>query len=179
MDINGGVNVMYFEGFNNGVTRKGRGSRKSRTFPTERERRVHFNDRIFELKNLIPNPTKGGKASIVQDGIVYINELRRLVSELKSLVEKKRCGGRHKNIDSRNTIYVTGEIEHPFSKMRLNHDEENMEKKPESDMIDQCSWLERNSKVIQVYVRVIDDEVTIKVVQKKKINCLFFCLQSA
>lgn len=80
MDVNGGggVNMMYFEGgnninnnnnnnggfdngileFNTGVTRKGRGSRKSRTFPTERERRVHFNDRFFDLKNLIPNPTK-------------------------------------------------------------------------------------------------------------------------
>jgi len=72
MDANGGMNVLYFEGannnnggfeneileFNNGVTRKGRGSRKSRTSPTERERRVHFNDRFFDLKNLIPNPTK-------------------------------------------------------------------------------------------------------------------------
>lgn len=77
MDANGGVNMMYFEGgniknnnnnnggfdngileFNSGVTRKARGSRKSRTFPTERERRVHFNDRFIDLKNLIPNPTK-------------------------------------------------------------------------------------------------------------------------
>lgn len=73
MDANGGVNMMYFEGgnnnnnggfdngvleFNTGVTRKGRGSRKLRTSPTERERRVHFNDRFLDLKNLIPNPTK-------------------------------------------------------------------------------------------------------------------------
>ncbi|KAL0722930.1 hypothetical protein Bca4012_037529 [Brassica carinata] len=73
----GGINMMYYEGVNNndsnnggfdngviefssgGNNRKGRrGSRKSRTFPTERERRVHFNDRFFDLKNLIPNPTK-------------------------------------------------------------------------------------------------------------------------
>ncbi|VYS54078.1 unnamed protein product [Arabidopsis thaliana] len=67
---------------------EGKGSKKSRTFLTERERRALFNDRFFDLKNLIPNPTKGGEASIVQDGIVYINELRRLVSELKYLVEK-------------------------------------------------------------------------------------------
>ena len=37
-----------------------------------------------------------------------------------------------------------------------------------------CSWLKRKSKVTEVDVRIIDDEVTIKVVQKKKINCLLF-----
>lgn len=76
MDANGGgINMMYYEGVNNnnnggfdngvlefssggGNNRKGRGSGKSRTFPTERERRVHFNDRFSDLKSLIPNPTK-------------------------------------------------------------------------------------------------------------------------
>jgi len=37
---------------------EGKGSKKSRTFLTERERRALFNDRFFDLKNLIPNPTK-------------------------------------------------------------------------------------------------------------------------
>lgn len=37
-----------------------------------------------------------------------------------------------------------------------------------------CSWLKRKSKVTEVDVRIIDDEVTIKLVQKKKINCLLF-----
>lgn len=54
---NGGFDNGVLE-FSNGGKRKGRGSGKSRTFPTERERRVHFNDRFFDLKNLIPNPTK-------------------------------------------------------------------------------------------------------------------------
>ena len=40
----------------NGLGRKG--SRKRKVFPTERERRVHFKDRIGDLKNLIPNPTE-------------------------------------------------------------------------------------------------------------------------
>lgn len=37
-----------------------------------------------------------------------------------------------------------------------------------------CSWLKRKSKFTEVDVRIIDDEVTIKIVQKKKINCLLF-----
>lgn len=58
---NQGLNLMYDEENNNldnGLNRKGRGSRKRKVFPTERERRVHFKDRFGDLKNLIPNPTK-------------------------------------------------------------------------------------------------------------------------
>lgn len=36
------------------------------------------------------------------------------------------------------------------------------------------SWLQRKSKNTEVDVRIIDDEVTIKLVQQKKINCLLF-----
>lgn len=78
IDANGGVNMMYYDGgnnnndnnnndgfdngiieFNNGGKRKGRGSgAKSKTYPTERDRRVHFTDRFIDLKKLIPNPAK-------------------------------------------------------------------------------------------------------------------------
>ena len=34
------------------------------------------------------------------------------------------------------------------------------------------SWLQRKSKDTEVDVRIIDDEVTIKLAQRKKINCL-------
>ncbi|KAG7573203.1 Myc-type basic helix-loop-helix (bHLH) domain [Arabidopsis suecica] len=191
MDANGGVNVMYFEGannnnnggfeneileFNNGVTRKGRGSRKSRTFPTERERRVHFNDRFFDLKNLIPNPTKNDRASIVGEAIDYIKELLRTIEEFKMLVEKKRCG-RFRSKKRARVGEVGGEDQE--------EEEDTVNYKPQSE-VDQscfnknnnnslrCSWLKRKSKVTEVDVRIIDDEVTIKLVQKKKINCLLF-----
>lgn len=99
------------------------------------------------------------------------------MSELKYLVERKRCGGRHKNnneVDNNNNTNLD-------DRNIVNDDDgENMEKKTESDVIDQCSsnnslrcsWLQRKSKVTEVDVRIVDDEVTIKVVQKKKINCL-------
>ncbi|CAK9140455.1 unnamed protein product [Ilex paraguariensis] len=36
------------------------------------------------------------------------------------------------------------------------------------------SWLQRKSKNTEVDVRIIDDEVNIKLVQQKRINCLLF-----
>lgn len=100
------------------------------------------------------------------------------MSELKYLVERKRCGGRHKN---NNEVDNNNNNTNLDDRNIVNDDDgENMEKKTESDVIDQCSsnnslrcsWLQRKSKVTEVDVRIVDDEVTIKVVQKKKINCL-------
>nr|VDD14366.1 unnamed protein product [Brassica rapa] len=193
MDANGGgINMMYYEPGNNnnggfesgafefgngGNNRRGRGSGKSRTFPTERERRVHFNDRFFDLKNLIPNPTKSDRASIVGEAIDYIKELLRTIEEFKMLVEKKKFG----KFRSKKKAKNGGEED-----LEVEQEEDNVSYRPQSE-VDQscfnkknnnkslrCSWLKRKSKVTEVDVRIIDDEVTIKVVQKKKINCLLF-----
>lgn len=94
------------------------------------------------------------------------------------MVERKRCGGRHKNNELDNNINNNNSNDHDNDEDDI--DDENKEKKPESDVVDQCSsnnslrrsWLQRKSKVTEVDVRIVDDEVTIKVVQKKKINCL-------
>ncbi|XP_023640475.1 transcription factor bHLH10 [Capsella rubella] len=190
IDANGGVNMMYFEGgnnnndnggfdngvleFNTGVTRKTRRSKKSTTSPTERERRVHFNDRFLDLKKLIPNPTKIDRASIVGEAIDYIKELLRTIEEFKMLVEKKRFG-RFRSKKKARVGQGEGEDQE--------EEEDTVNYKPQSE-IDQscfnknnnnslrCSWLKRKSKITEVDVRIIDDEVTIKLVQKKKINCL-------
>ncbi|RID66768.1 hypothetical protein BRARA_D01884 [Brassica rapa] len=163
--------------FSKNIRRKRRGKQKNKPFTTERERRCHLNERYEALKLLIPNPSKGDRASILQDGIDYINELRRRVSELKYLVERKRCGGRHKDNNE-----VDNSNNNNLDDLNIvnDDDDENMDKKTESDVIDQCSsnnslrcsWLQRKSKVTEVDVRIVDDEVTIKVVQKRKINCL-------
>ncbi|KAL0740715.1 hypothetical protein Bca4012_082228 [Brassica carinata] len=182
------ANMMYYEpehnnntGFDSGAfefgnnNRKGRGSGKSRIFPTERERRVQFNDRFSDLKNLIPNPTKSDRASIVGEAIDYIKELLRTIEEFKMLLEKKKFGKFRTNKKAK----TGGEEDQE-------QEEENVSYRPQSE-VDQscfnkknnnkslrCSWLKRKSKVTEVDVRIIDDEVTIKVVQKKKINCLLF-----
>ncbi|CAH2059952.1 unnamed protein product [Thlaspi arvense] len=198
----GGINMMYYDGgniinnnsnnnnnnhgeFDNGIfefhsggNRKGRGSAKSRTFPTERERRVHFTDRFIDLKNLIPNPTKNDRASIVGEAIDYIKELLRTIEEFKMLVEKKKFG----KFRSKKKARAGGGGEEGHQEQ----EEDTVNYRPQSE-VDQscfnknsnnnslrCSWLKRKSKVTEVDVRIIDDEVTIKLVQKKKINCLLF-----
>ncbi|XP_024003913.1 transcription factor bHLH10 [Eutrema salsugineum] len=195
MDANGeGINMMYYNnnddnnnnnnhgGFDNGVfefnsggNRKGRGSGKSRTFPTERERRVHFNDRFFDLKNLIPNPTKNDRASIVGEAIDYIKELLRTIEEFKMLVEKKKIG----KFRSKKKARTGGEEDQEQEEDTVSYrpqsevDQSCFNKKSNNNSL-RCSWLKRKSKVTEVDVRIIDDEVTIKLVQKKKVNCLLF-----
>jgi hypothetical protein len=104
---------------------------------------------------------------VVGDAIEYIKELLRTVNELKLLVDKKRCGRerskRHKTEADCGT----------------NGDVESCNMKPHGgDQADQSyngslrsSWLQRKSKDTEVDVRIIDDEVTIKLVQRKN-NCL-------
>ncbi|KAK6227685.1 Myc-type [Theobroma cacao] len=159
--------------FNRGISMAGHGKGRNRPgkttkhFATERERRVHLNDKYKALRNMVPNPSKTDRASIVGDAINYIKELVRTVNELKLLVEKKRCGqGRSKRLKTEDAGSAA--------------DAGDVECKPLGDP-DQCynsslrsSWLQRKSKDTEVDVRIIDDEVTIKLVQRKKINCLLF-----
>lgn len=105
------------------------------------------------------------------DATRYIEELIRSVKELELLVSRKRCGRREKSKRARiDGPSDSGEIESCVTKTP-------------DDMADQSSynsntlrtsWLQRKSKVTEVDVRIIDDEVTIKLVQRKKINCLLY-----
>ncbi|PQM36357.1 transcription factor bHLH10 [Prunus yedoensis var. nudiflora] len=131
---------------------------------TGEQRRVQLNGKYKALRDLVPNPTKTDRASIVRYAINYIRELLWLVEELKLLVEKKRCGrGRHQTEQDGGA-----------------GDGESC--KPLGDPHDQSynngslrnSWLQRKSKDTEVDIRIIDDEVTIKLVQTKKINVLLY-----
>lgn len=101
----------------------------------------------------------------MHDAIGYINELKRTVAELKILVEKKRCSRermkRHKTegcstMDGTDLKSVE-DVDQSYSGTTL-----------------RSSWLQRKSKNTEVDVRIIDDEVTVKLVQQKRINCLLF-----
>ncbi|KAE8689643.1 Transcription factor bHLH10 [Hibiscus syriacus] len=137
-------------------------------FATERERRVHLNDKYQALRTMVPTATKNDRASIVGDAISYIKELLDTVHELKILVDKKRCGqDRSKRLKTEDAV--------------RNADAGDVDCKSLGGDPDQfyntslsSSWLQRKSKDYEVHVRIIDNEVTIKLVQRKKINCLLF-----
>ncbi|KAL4368881.1 hypothetical protein GQ457_05G031580 [Hibiscus cannabinus] len=174
-----GVGGLYHDGdngiieFTRDISMAGRtkdrdkAGKTTKHFATEKERRVHLNDKFQALKTMVPSPTKIDRASIVEGAINYIKELLRTVRELKILVDKKRCGqDRSKRLKTEDAASAA--------------DAGDVGCKPLGDP-DQCyntslrsSWLQRKSKDSEVDVRIIDDEVTIKLVQRKKINCLLF-----
>ncbi|KAF2293738.1 hypothetical protein GH714_004415 [Hevea brasiliensis] len=108
------------------------------------------------------------RASVVGDAINYIKELLRNVNELKILVERKRCAReRRKRLKTEedsigNNVHESSSIMKPLGDPDQSFNNGSL----------RSSWLQRKSKDTEVDVRIVDDEVTIKLVQRKKINCL-------
>ncbi|CAM8950940.1 unnamed protein product [Rhodiola kirilowii] len=137
---------------------KGRNG-KLKPFATERDRRDNLNNKYTTLKSLIPSPKKTDRASIVEDAIEYIKELTRTINELKVLVEKKRC------VKERIKRLKIDEASPDLKSSDVNANSELNEPL-------RSSWLQRKSKDIEVDVRIIDDELAVKLSQRKKFNCL-------
>ncbi|KAK4372287.1 hypothetical protein RND71_007671 [Anisodus tanguticus] len=158
--------IFEFSADMNGIA-KNRDGKETKHYSTERQRRVHLNDKYKALRSMVPNPGKNDRASIVKDGIDYINELKRGVNELKLMVEKKRCSrdrmkrqkteGAGNSMDGTDAKQIKDEVDQSYNGNSL-----------------RSSWLQRKSKNTEVDVRIVDDEVTVKLVQQKRINCLLF-----
>ncbi|KAJ4958281.1 hypothetical protein NE237_025392 [Protea cynaroides] len=147
-----------------GKSRRGRGTHN---FSTEKDRREQINKKYVALRALIPNPTKDDRASVVGDAIEYIRELLRTVDELKVLVDKKKWRQeRNKRMKIEDETTVDIESSSVKSHSTLTDREQSFNGSLRS------SWSQRKSKETEVDVRIIDDEVTIKLIQKKKVNCL-------
>jgi hypothetical protein len=208
------------DGFENGVLEfttgmgcigKGRDG-ETKHIATDRQKRLHMNDKFNALRSLVPNPTKvfteshffdfllsllinpfayhtfyffgsmlissgvgrriktihvkTDRASVVADAIKYINELLRTVNELKLLAEKKRCGRERNKRQKTEADDAVGDVESCNMKPLGDRDQS-------YNGSLRSSWLQRKSKETEVDVRIIDDEVTIKLVQRKN-NCLLF-----
>ncbi|KAL5724611.1 hypothetical protein ACHQM5_007849 [Ranunculus cassubicifolius] len=138
---------------------EGKGPRQH--FATERQRREQLNGKYKDLRSLVPNPTKGDRASIVHDAIEYIRELLRTVDELKILVDKKRYGRERCNKKLKTEDEAAGDME-----------SSSMKPTDQSNGTSRGTWLKRKSKETEVDVHIIEDEVTIKLIQRNKLNCL-------
>ncbi|CAA6669559.1 unnamed protein product [Spirodela intermedia] len=145
--------------------KEGRGKGKG-SFPTEKQRRAQINEKYDILKLLVPNPTKADRASVVSDTIDYINELKRTIEELTILVENKKHGRSKRrktedaaaaaaaDMESSSLRPLAADVDLPFAGSL------------------RSSWLQRRSKETFVDVRIVDDEVNVKVTRRKKPNCL-------
>ncbi|KAF3447597.1 hypothetical protein FNV43_RR12784 [Rhamnella rubrinervis] len=147
---------------------EGRDGKGTKPYKTERQRRVQLNDKFGALRSLIPNPTKTDRASVVGDAIEYIRELLRTVSDLKLLVERRRCGRERSKRQKTEEDQGAGDVESSNMKPFADPAEQSYNSALRS------TWLQRKSKDTEVDIRIIDDEVTIKLAQRKKINLLLF-----
>ncbi|MFS7889120.1 putative transcription factor bHLH family [Helianthus anomalus] len=144
--------------------RRGRDKKDAKHFANERRRRQLLNGKFVVLRSLIPNPSKDDRASIVGDAIEYINNLKMHLEELKIAVDRKRCNRsrmkRHKTEDDLNFDVESN----------TGHDQQAYNGSSSSTI--KSSWLQRKSMNVEIDVRIIDDEVTIKLVQQRGISCL-------
>ncbi|KAL8130204.1 hypothetical protein V2J09_019359 [Rumex salicifolius] len=151
-------------------------ARGPKNFVSERQRRITMKDKYKQLRSLIPHPNKDDRASIVQDAIDHIHELNRRVNELKILVEKKRfvkqrCKRYKSSVNEDETAATNGVSEN----VNIDGKTELVDESFDNIGSLRSSWLHRKCKDTDIDVRIIDDEVTIKLVQRKKlINCLVY-----
>ncbi|KAJ8755830.1 hypothetical protein K2173_024375 [Erythroxylum novogranatense] len=158
-----GVNTTEFAA-NMSYVGKGQEGGKG-TKVSEHQRRKHLTDKFETLRSLVPKPTKNDRASVLRDARDYIKELLGTVEELKLRVEKKRCGSqRIKRIKTEGE--ANGNVVESLNMNGIGDPDQKHTTSLRS------SWLQRKSKDTEVDVRIIEDEVTIKVIQRKKINCL-------
>ncbi|XP_024375414.1 transcription factor EAT1 isoform X2 [Physcomitrium patens] len=149
-------------------------------FATERQRREYLNEKYQTLRSLVPNPTKADRASIVADAIEYVKELKRTVQELQLLVqEKRRAAGDSSGAKRRRSLDATDTYPGACTPENASNGHLVMQKGNDTFSADgsqlRSSWLQRTSQNgTHVDVRIVHDEVTIKVNQRRGKTCLVF-----
>lgn len=101
---------------------------------------------------------KTDRASVVGDAIIHIKELQRAVNNLKVLVEEKRCRmARSKRFKMED-------------EPTINMERASIKPLPLDGSL-RSSRLSRKSKEAIIDVQIVDNEINIKLAQRKKGNC--------
>ncbi|KAK1664488.1 hypothetical protein QYE76_052647 [Lolium multiflorum] len=142
-------------GQNNGVEKK------------EKQRRMRLSEKFTALMLLIPNRTKEDRATIIADAIEYIQELGRTVEELSLLVEKKRRRTEHQgDVVDAAPAASAGESESSEGEVAAA-----VVAEPALQPI-RSTYIQRKSKETFVDVRIVEDEVNIKLTKRRRDGCL-------
>ncbi|CAL4964032.1 unnamed protein product [Urochloa decumbens] len=140
----------------------------------EKQRRQRLTEKYNALMLLIPNRTKDDRATVISDAIEYIQELGRTVEELTLLVEKKR---RRMELQG-DVVDAAPAAVVPTAAGEAESSEGEVAPPPPAAAMQQrqqpirSTYIQRRSKDTSVDVRIVEDDVNIKLTKRRRDGCL-------
>lgn len=71
----------------------------------ERQRRERLNNRFYALRSVVPNVSKMDKASLLNDAVIYIKELKGRIKELEAKLEEPAAG--HNKLENQSCMMMS------------------------------------------------------------------------
>ncbi|KAF8724312.1 hypothetical protein HU200_021341 [Digitaria exilis] len=144
----------------------------------EKQRRQRLTEKYTALMLLIPNRTKDDRATVISDAIEYIQELGRTVEELTLLVEKKR-----RRMELQGDVVdavvpaVAGALVTDGEAAESSEGEVAAPPAPVVVAVQRqqpirSTYIQRRSKDTTVDVRIVEDDVNIKLTKRRRDGCL-------
>ncbi|KAK3164174.1 hypothetical protein QOZ80_1AG0013740 [Eleusine coracana subsp. coracana] len=136
----------------------------------EKQRRQRLTEKYTALMLLIPNRTKDDRATVISDAIEYIQELGRTVEELTLLVEKKRRRREQQGdvVDAPAAAAAAAGAEAESSEGEVVAPPPRAQQRQPI----RSTYIQRKSKDTFVDVRIVEEEVNIKLTKRRRDGCL-------